>query len=185
MPRANGQLERLNRLIITCVATVSNEAADDWDSKISQVQWSLNNIEHSITKRTSYEIVFNKKGVGTYTTPLTREILELNEKLKLPDEREPVTELLSKNSEKMKTIFDKRRKRAKNYEPGELVMVKSDTPSTGQSRKLEPKYKGPYEIVKTLDKDRYLVQDIEDEQQSSRFYKAIVAVDRLKPIAKL
>ncbi|KAK2575325.1 hypothetical protein KPH14_000818 [Odynerus spinipes] len=181
-PRANCQLERLNRLLLSCVATTCNREGDDWDTNILQVQWTINNIEHNITKPTPYKIIFKRKGIGVRTTPLTREILELNEQLNQADERESVTELLRKNQEKMKIAYDKRRKPAKLYKQGELVLVRSDVPSTGQNMKLELKYKGPYEIVKSLGRDRYLVQDIEGERQSNRIYKAIIAVDRLKPV---
>jgi hypothetical protein len=63
-------------------------------------------------------------------------------------------------------------------------MVRCEAPSTGQSRKLTAKYRGPYEVVKALDNDRYLVQDIEGEQQSARIYKGILPVDRLKLVPK-
>jgi hypothetical protein len=57
-----------------------------------------------------------------------------------------------------------------------------------ESRKLVPKYlgPGPYQIVKFIGNDRYMIQDIEGEQQSNRLCKGIIAVDRLKllPVKK-
>lgn len=125
-PRANDQMERLNRLLLSCVATTCNQEGDDWDDYMLQIQWTVNNIEHSVTKRTPYEIIFGRKGVGIGTTPLTREILELNEQMNQKDERESVAELLRKNQQKMKTAYDKRRKPARLYKPGELVLVRSE-----------------------------------------------------------
>jgi hypothetical protein len=34
--------------------------------------------------------------------------------------------------------------------------------------------------VKFIGNDRYVIQDIEGEQQSNRLYKGIIAIDRLK-----
>lgn len=62
-------------------------------------------------------------------------------------------------------------------------MIRSEAPATGRSRKLETKYRGPYEIAKILGRDRYLVQDIEGERQSSCIYKGIIAADRLKIVS--
>ncbi|KAJ8947333.1 hypothetical protein NQ314_008637 [Rhamnusium bicolor] len=76
----------------------------------------------------------------------------------------------------------RKRKQAYHFKEGDLVLVRSEAPSTGTSRKLSPKYRGPYEVVKCVGNDRYLIQDIEGEQQSARLYKGIVAVDRLKPV---
>lgn len=96
------------------------------------------------------------------------------------DERPPVSELISNNRDKQKSYFDKHRKAPRIYKEGDIVLVLSAKPSTGESRKLMPDYKGPYEIVKFIGRDRYLVQDIEGEKQTERLFKAIVAVDKLK-----
>ncbi|KAJ8938227.1 hypothetical protein NQ314_011556 [Rhamnusium bicolor] len=118
---------------------------------------------------------------GIHENPLTCEVIELNEKLKEVEEL-PVEELLERNRGKMKDNYDKKRKQAYQFKEGDLVLVRSEAPSTGTSRKLSPKYRGPYEVVKCVGNDRYLIQDIEGEQQSARLYKGIVAVDRLKPV---
>jgi hypothetical protein len=40
------------------------------------------------------------------------------------------------------------------YQKEDLVLVKWEAPAAGQSRKLEPKYKGPYQISYELRFDR-------------------------------
>lgn len=104
----------------------------------------------------------------------------MNEELGLEEEKEPVDTLLEKNRANQKRQFDRGRKEAPERKDGELVVIRSEAPATGRSRKLEPKYRGPYEIAKTLEKDRYVVRDIEGEQQSARKYEEIAAVDRVK-----
>jgi hypothetical protein len=186
-PRANGQMERMNKIITSCLATsVESEESNDWDEKLFQVQWAINSSVHSVTKRSPNEIVFSYKGFGLEENPLTQEIIQLNSEIQFNDkaEEEEIQSLLRKNQEKMKTQFDKKRREPPTYSEKDLVMVRCEAPSTGQSRKLTAKYRGPYEVVKALDNDRYLVQDIEGEQQSARIYKGILPVDRLKLVPK-
>ena len=133
---------------------------------------------------TPYELIYEKKGVRISKNPLMRELIELNELLSLEEKKESVRELSSKNSEKLKKQFDKRRKEAKNYTGGELVLVERQKPSTGASRKLDRAYNGPYEITKSLGRNRYIVKDIEGEQQSLRPYEATMAVVKIKFVAK-
>jgi len=101
--------------------------------------------------------------------------MRLNEELNLEEEKEPIENLLEKNREIQKKQFDKGKREAPEFKEVDLVMIRSE--ATGRSRKLEPKYRGPYKIVKALSKDRYLIQDIEGEQQTSRLYKGIIAAD--------
>ena len=58
------------------------------------------------------------------------------------------------------------------------------SPSTDESRKLEPKKRGPYEITKVLRNDRYAVEDVEGEKQSNKRYQGVISVDRLEWIPK-
>ena len=57
-------------------------------------------------------------------------------------------------------------------------------PATGESRKLNKRARGPYEIKTVIGNDRYVLEEIEGEQQSQRPYKGIVAVNRLIEVPK-
>lgn len=104
-PRANGQVERLNRVIISSLGTTTNNEGHDWDKRLLDVQWAINNTEHRITKRTPYEIMYGRKGRGISDNPLTIEIMRLNEELCLEEEKEPVESFLEKKSRRSKEIF--------------------------------------------------------------------------------
>lgn len=59
-----------------------------------------------------------------------------------------------------KVRFGQRHKMPTEFKEDDLVLVKSVAASTGESRKLEPKYRGPYVVVKKLDNDRYVIYRI-------------------------
>lgn len=53
-------------------------------------------------------------------------------------------EEIKKEQSKQREQFNKRRKVATRYSRGDIVLVARDLVATGESRKLEPRYKGPY-----------------------------------------
>ncbi|KAK9692607.1 Integrase core domain [Popillia japonica] len=167
-PRANGQVERANSMILSCLATSTETyEGQDWCSTLFDVQWAINNSIHKVTKRSPAGIIFTYKVRGTRENPLTAEMNELNSATISDEEEKSVEQLLEENRVKMKNRYDKHRRPGYNYLPGDLVLVRTQPDTTsGTSHKLEVKYRRPYEIVKVLPGDRYLVQDIEGEQQS-------------------
>lgn len=60
-------------------------------------------------------------------------------------------------------------------------MAENEQGSTGTSRKIEPRYKGPLIIAKKLPHDRYLVEDLPNAQRTQRHYKSVYVSDKLKP----
>jgi transposase InsO family protein len=184
-PRANGQVERLNSMIISCTAAGTSEIdAKDWDEKLCEVQWAINSAVHSVTKCTPFSLVHGYEREGFGDNPLPDEIRSINREIGTGVETSKIPlsvgSRLEQNREKMARQFNKGRREAPVYKEGDLVLVRSEAPATGESRKLVPKYRGPYEIVKFIGNDRYVIQDIEGEQQSNRLYKGIIAIDRLK-----
>lgn len=60
-------------------------------------------------------------------------------------------------------------------------MLLNDAPcSTGTSRKLEARYRGPYTVTTVLPHDRYQVADMPFAPRCQKPYSAIWSVDRIK-----
>ena len=52
---------------------------------------------------------------------------------------------------------------AVRYQESDLVLIRiTSDPATGNSRKLNPKYKGPFRIRKILINDRYEIEDLRE-----------------------
>lgn len=58
-PQANGQVERVNRVITPILGKLSEPISHaDWSHKLLQVEYALNNSVHSTTKKTPSELLF-------------------------------------------------------------------------------------------------------------------------------
>ena len=139
-PRDNGQVERQNRVLVTCLATITKHEGDrDWEEKLLDVQWAINNSVHRVTKRTPYEIVFNHRAVGQLDNLLTKEIQDLNREMDTAEPKKSAENLPDANRVALKKQFDKHRKAPYVYKPGDLFLVLSDPRATGECRKLTKK----------------------------------------------
>lgn len=58
------------------------------------------------------------------------------------------------------------------YQEGDLVSIRS-VKQVGIRGKLQPKFKGPYIIKKVLDRNRYVVSDLDGYQVSNRRFEGI------------
>lgn len=179
-PRANGQIERYNRSILSSLTALNIDKDNrDWDSSLNQVQWSLNNTLNKAIGRTPVQVVFGKE-----TTNFAENHLhDISESLTLSDDiegiREQASTSINSQRDKMKARFDKTRCNAKVYKVGDLVMALKHARNVGDSNKLVPPYSGPFKVTAVLDNDRYEISSIEGF--SKRKYKNVYSADKLKP----
>ncbi|VEN34297.1 unnamed protein product [Callosobruchus maculatus] len=72
-------------------------------------------------------------------------------------------------------MFDKHRLPPKIFSVGDLVLTKvTSFPANSESKKLLPKYRGPFKLVEVLPSDRYQVRKDIYSQRSSRPCEAVV-----------
>lgn len=185
-PRSNGQAEIINGIVVRCLTMTTEDEENKYlDLKLMEVQWSLNNSENRITKTKPFEIIHKYTAEGPVNNPLAAEIAKLNKKKNTSVKDINLAELLKQNRLKEEKKISSRVTTPTKYQKGDLVLVKWEAPATGQSRKLEPKYKGPYQISRELRFDRYVVSDISGEQVGKRPFSSVVGFDRLKLIKRI
>ncbi|KAJ8937701.1 hypothetical protein NQ314_011757 [Rhamnusium bicolor] len=96
--------------------------------------------------------------------------------------RDKISTKIREEQTKSKVRFDAKRKDAPKYKEGQQVLVLKNVGSNdGRSRKLLPKYDGPFIVKKVLQHDRYYIEDLPGAQRAPRPYKGVYAVDRMKP----
>jgi len=92
--------------------------------------------------------------------------------------REKATQSIEKLQEYNKLRTDLKRKNPKEYQTDDLVMIKNFDSHVGVSKKLIPKFKGPYRVTMVL---RNVLEDFEGFQQSRLSYKGVGAVANIRP----
>lgn len=181
-PRANGQVERFNRTLKSALLTMcTNE--EKWDSLLSQIQFSINNVKSSSTGHTASELLHGFRPRRGNDSQLIDEISTLPRMIEdIVKLREEVGRKLEKDSDRQKERYDLKRKAPKTYKEGDLVVVEKREVASG-SRKLVLPYSGPMVVKKVLDNDRYVVSDMTGTYRTRRRqrYENIVAVDQMKP----
>ncbi|XP_071055516.1 uncharacterized protein [Onthophagus taurus] len=183
-PRANGQVERYNRTLMTAIFTRSeNEDGRDWDKRLCEIQFAVNSLPNSVTKKTPHELLFAYRPRNALQNHLLLALTEdeaVSEK-EITEIRTDALHVIRKRHKDQKERFDKLRIKLRKYQEGDLVLVKCEATATGESRKLALRYKGPYVIHKVLPNDRYELKDIPGAPRSQKPYHSVFASDRMKP----
>ncbi|CAD7092814.1 unnamed protein product [Hermetia illucens] len=181
-PRANGSIERINQTACKCLPA-SCVSDSDWDTAIRDIQWTLNINTNATTKYSPNDLIFDFRLRDVVHNRLVQAIHdEANDSQESIDiRRERATKAIEAEQAKWKQRFDRQRKKPSQYQEGDLVVITNVAPSTGFSRKLEPRYRGPYVISKVLRFDRYVVEDIEGLQCRQRRFNSVFHAEHLKP----
>ncbi|EFN79146.1 hypothetical protein EAI_08641, partial [Harpegnathos saltator] len=80
-----------------------------------------------------------------------------------------------------KSCYDARHRKPTTYKTGDFVLIRDGHSKIGGSKKLKSKYKGPYQITKILNNNRYVVTDIPGFNVTSKPYNSILSLDKIKP----
>lgn len=186
-PQANGQVERVNELIVTYLRT-SSEDKKEWDDALPKFQWIINSQSNKTIGCSPNEVIFRYE---LRNEADNKQLAALHETQR-DDERPPIATLDEIaaavddfEKEKWKRRYDARHRAPKQYAVDDLVLVEHVAPVTGQSRPLEPKYRGPYMVKKVLGRDQYLVSDIDVMQRNQRILQSVFASKKLKPWCSL
>ncbi|XP_036148576.1 uncharacterized protein LOC114254896 [Monomorium pharaonis] len=183
-PRANGQIERVNRVVTPMLAKITDSSVGDhWYKMLEEVEYALNNTVHKSTKEIPSKLLFGVTQRGKVTDYI-KEYVEndVNDKdLDLGKVRDTAAKEIETSQKYAKDHFDRKRKKPHQYEVGDRVMVRNFDSKVGVSRKLIPNFKGPYEISKKLRNDRYVVKDIEGHQITQKPYMGTWEAANLRP----
>nr|KAH0807678.1 hypothetical protein GEV33_015113 [Tenebrio molitor] len=180
-PRANGQAERYNRTILSCLAA-STDDERKWDETLRTIQWGLNTTVNKTTGKTPYELLLGYQPRQANDAFLSTEVCEVTRDDDLPATRIKIGKRISAKQAQQKTHYDKKRRAAPTYTVGQHVLIRKVIPTNdGKSKKLLQHYSGPYEITKVLDSDRFVVRDLSGSTRSQRRYEGVVSIDKMKP----
>lgn len=153
-PRGNGQVERYVATITNMLSTACRNLAE-WPSNLWKVQQSLNT---TVQKSTGFSPLRLLIGRDCNVPPIQArldEIPSIPNIIDVRSDRELAYRRLCNLGIKFKSRFDAARRNNIDYKVGDVVYVNQEH---RRNDKLKPKYKGPYEIIRILENDRFYLK---------------------------
>lgn len=167
--RANGQAERIMSTLKNMLTVVETSPTRSWQDALDEVQLSMNSTIHRVTKASPLELL-----IGRVARPLNLLTVDDHEvEVDVEEIRQQATRFMENNARLDKARFDKSKAKVTSFSVGDYVLIENHERN---QTKLDPKYRGPYEVVEILDGDRYQLKSL----NCNRTYK--YARDRLRPL---
>lgn len=161
LPRANGQVERLNTIIIAVLSKLSIENPKKWYRYVNSVQQVVNSTYQRSINTTPFELLFGTK-MKLKTDVKITELLNAEIQADFINNREELRkeakQQILKVQEKNRKTYNLRRKPARKFQIGDVVAIKRTQYGTGL--KLKSKFLGPYKVTRVKQNDTYEVEKI-------------------------
>lgn len=170
-----------NRTILTSLAATADDERK-WDNVIGSIRFGINSAVQSVTGKSPHELLFGYKPQGIDDAFLAHEVQQ-NEYVghDMSTVRNEAARRITAAQLKQKAYYDAKRKTPIVYDVGEQVVLRRNAyANEGKSKKLLPKYGGPFVVTKVLDHDRYLIEDLPGTRRARKKYQGICPADKLK-----
>jgi transposase InsO family protein len=156
LPRANGQVERINQIIISVLSKLSLQNPSQWYRFTNELQQTINSTYQRSIDCTPFELLFGTK-MNTKGLSQLKEIIETEFRDNFKEHREELRKnakrQIFKIQEQNRKTYNLRRREHQPYREGELVAIKRT--QFGPNLKLKSKYFGPYKVTKVKGGDTY------------------------------
>jgi hypothetical protein len=183
-PQTNGLVERMNRTLVSAIKSFINERQDNWDLAIPSAQLCINTSRQDTTQMTPFELVYGRPAVLPHETafPWPPEDPETSCAFvqRLTNQREAARQLIVRRQERSRRRHDAGRKQPKLLKPGTLVLVARRLRTKGKTRKLLPKFVGPFQVVQQVCPVTYLVEDLPALRRRRRYRRFNAHVSQIR-----
>lgn len=155
-PQCNGLAERSIRTIKQMLAAFVNEKHDDWDLKLGEVVFAYNNTVQSSTGFAPNQVIYGKLLPNTSDRKLNVvQDTRINQEVVINE----IGRRLEKVQEGQKKQYDKKICDKTTYKTGDFVVLVNSRKTVGQVRSFEPKYIGPFEVIRLIGDTNYELID--------------------------
>jgi len=174
-PRANGQIERIHRTVTPIISMLADNEGH-WDRRIKDIENHLNCCVNNTIGTTPFYALHG------YHPNFNDEFLnfaEVTESYEEPVNLQPkIRERILQEQQKMMEYGKKKYCKAAEFKVGDIVFMKRAPENTGQSKKIQDKYRGPLIISQKLPSDTYRVNSLECSE--GRMYSTTSHISDLK-----
>lgn len=169
IPRGNGQVERVHRIIIPVLTKLAAGKPEEWFKYVGKVQSNINNSWQRAIRTTPLELLVGTKMKCKDDLELAQIVQEEMQQQFL-EERNTLRERAQSNIQKMQEEnrkgYNLRRRSETDYTVGSIVAIPVTQFVVGG--KVKPRYYGPYEVVKKLPNNRYEVRKLNQDSEGPR-----------------
>lgn len=180
-PMCNGTCENFNKTLKTMLRKICHDEPEMWDKYIQPLLFAYREVPQCSTGYSPFELVFGYHVRGPLflikekflteceeaeDVPITKYVFDMRNRIKEFLENAKVNESVSKSKQKL--YYDKNT-RKRNYKIGDKVLLLLPT----SSNKLLAEWKGPFEIVRRINKVDYVIRIMDKER--------VYHVNMLKP----
>ena len=180
-PQSDGLVERLNRTLISMLATSVHKHSGDWDRYLRQLCMAY---VQSSTGFTPFFLMFGRQAklpmdvvygsTPTEAQPCTEYAKNLKDRL--GEAYTMVREHTGSATGRQKELYDAK-VHGGEFKVGDLVWLHNPVVTRGASQKLHCPWAGPYQVVKKLSTVVFRTQDVRRGRRSRK----VVHFNRLKP----
>lgn len=161
VPRGNGQVERVNQVLIPLLTKLSGSNPEKWYQHVDRVQRCLNSTYHRSVSITPFEVLLGVKMRQKEDLHILN-LLEEELVEKFGNEREELRVEAMKNinrcQNEQRRYYNRKCKPARKYKENDVVAIERTQFAPGL--KLKGKYLGPYKVVQDIGADRYQLRKI-------------------------
>lgn len=156
--RANGQVERVMSTLKNMLTTVEVKKDKTWQDSIPDIQLAINSTVSRVTKTSPLELF-----IGKVARPLSLLVLGDHDETEVDIEeiRERAARSITENAVQDKHRFDKTKAKVSNFKVGDFVLIENHERN---QTKLDPKYRGPFEVIELLEGNRYLLKSLDNNR---------------------
>jgi len=147
-----------------------------WDKSIKEIECHLNNAHNKTINDTTIHVLYGyylsfRDGVLRHAT--TAEVWNSSQKIQTT-----IRERIDREHQMWKQRYDSKHVKPIHYKEGDVVYIRRLTEATGESTKLQVKYRGPLVVTEVLPNYVYRVSELHTDDK--RRYATTVHVSHIK-----